>query len=161
VRLVIADTGPINYLVLIGEVHVLPLLFAKILLPSVVQIELSDPLAPPLVRKWIANAPPWLEIAKTPAGIGPAGIHPGEAAAIDLAVSLDADLLLIDDRAGVNLARQKGLRVTGTLGVLDLAAARGLLDFKQAIERLRATTFRFPEAILAALFEKHSGGNTG
>jgi predicted nucleic acid-binding protein len=155
VRLVIADTGPINYLVLIGQINVLPLLFDKIVLPTVVQSELSDPLAPPSVRRWISNAPPWLEIAKSPATTRSVGIHPGEAAAIDLAVSLHADLLLIDDRAGVSLARQKGLRVTGTLGVLDLAASRGHLDFRQAIGQLRTTSFRFPESVLAALLDRH------
>jgi len=98
----------------------------------------------------IAEAPP---IART----GP--IHPGEAAAIELALSLHADLPLIDDRAGVSFAKQKGLRVTGTLGVLDLAASRGLIDFKEAIARLRSPSFRLPEAILTALIEKHDSGN--
>jgi predicted nucleic acid-binding protein len=39
---------------------------------------------------------------------------------------MNADLLLVDDRKGVYVARQQGLRVTATLGVLDLAAERGL-----------------------------------
>ena len=53
-----------------------------------------------------------------------------------LAILLDADLLLMDDRKGVVVARGKGLRVTGTLGVLDLAAQRGLVNFAQAVTRL-------------------------
>jgi predicted nucleic acid-binding protein len=42
VRLVIADTGPINYLVLIQHIDLLPALFHKVILPSVVQRELED-----------------------------------------------------------------------------------------------------------------------
>ena len=52
----------------------------------------------------------------------------GERAAIVLAESISADLLLIDDRAGAILAQQRGLAVSGTLGVLDLASQAGLLS---------------------------------
>jgi len=45
-RLVVADTGPINYLVLIGSIDVLGALFEKVILPSTVQAELMDPGAP-------------------------------------------------------------------------------------------------------------------
>jgi predicted nucleic acid-binding protein len=57
----------------------------------------------------------------------------------------------------VKAAQGKGLRVTGTLGILDLAAERGLADFAQAMERLRRTNFRVPQAVLDALLEKHQG----
>ena len=43
--------------------------------------------------------------------------------------NIHADLLLIDERAGFRAAKKRGLCVTGTLGVLDLAAKRGLIDF--------------------------------
>lgn len=60
-------------------------------------------------------------------------------------------------RRGVRAAERQGLRVTGTLGVLDLAAERGLLDFAQAIQFLEATTFRRPMALLETLLLKHKG----
>ena len=41
-RLVIADTGPINYLILIGHIAVLSQLFDKVVLPSAVRAELTD-----------------------------------------------------------------------------------------------------------------------
>jgi predicted nucleic acid-binding protein len=164
VRLVIADTGPINYLILIGQIEVLPRMFERVVLPGAVQAELSSPVAPPQVQSWIATPPTWLEVIATEglepvAGLSPA-LHPGEAAAIALAASLHADLLLIDERGGVRAAQRQGLRVTGTLGVLDLAAERGLLDFAQAIRLLEGTTFRRPTALLEALLLKHgdSGG---
>ena len=159
-RLVIADTGPINYLVLIGNIDLLPVLFEKVILPSAVEAELSDPDAPPSVRNWIADPPAWLDVYETPRRqsdqASVEGLDEGETAAIALAISLDADLLLMDDRKGVIVARGKGLRVTGTLGVLDLAAERGLIDFAQAVNRLRRTTFRIPEALLDSLMKKHA-----
>ena len=84
------------------------------------------------------------------------GIDDGEKAAIQLAVSLHAAMLLMDDRKGVNAAERKGLTVTGTLGVLDLAAHRGIINFDQAIKHLRQTTFRIPEAVLDVLLKKHA-----
>jgi len=53
------------------------------------------------------------------------------------------------------MAAQQGLRVTGTLGVLDLAAERGLVDFRAAIGKLELTSFRRPETVLRALLAKH------
>ena len=55
------------------------------------------------------------------------GLDEGETAAIALAISLDADLLLMDERKGVVVARSKGLRVTGTLGVSTLPRNAGWL----------------------------------
>ena len=53
--LVIADTGPVNYLVLIGHIDILPRLFGTVILPSAVREELADLGSPPRVRDWIAN----------------------------------------------------------------------------------------------------------
>jgi predicted nucleic acid-binding protein len=158
VRLVIADTGPVNYLILIGYIDLLPRLFERVVLPVTVQAELASAFAPSLVRRWIAAPPVWLEVAETPDVLLPIGIHKGEAAAIALATMLRADLLLIDDRKGMQFARKQGLRVTGTLGLLDRAAERGLIDFAQAILKLEQTTFRRPETLLEALLKKHRRG---
>jgi len=156
VRFVIADTGPVNYLILIGHIDLLSRLFERVVLPNAVLTELSNPVAPLPVQTWIASPPVWLEVVETQ-GIDPiAGLHKGEAAAIALAESLHADLLLIDERAGFRVAKRKGLRVTGTLGVLDLAADRGLVDFGQAIRKLERTNFRRPAAVLDALLKKHA-----
>ena len=158
-RLVIADTGPINYLVLIGSIDLLPVLFEKVILPSAVEAVLTDPDAPLPARNWIAHPPAWLDVHETPSrefDKASAELDEGETAAIALAISLGADLVLMDDRKGVIVARGKGLRVTGTLGVLDLAAQRGLVDFAQAAERLKRTTFRIPEPLLDSLMKKHT-----
>lgn len=159
-RLVIADTGPVNYLILIGSIDLLPSLFEKVILPAPVQAELSARKAPRPVRDWMVSPPAWVDVREAPDAIDAdpllKGIHKGEQAAIGLAAALRADLLLIDDRKGVAAARAKGLRVTGTLGILELAAQSGLTDFAQCVARLRQTNFRTPEALLDALLKKHA-----
>ena len=154
-RLVIADTGPVNYLILIGHIDLLPRMLERVVLPAAVQAELSSSLAPPAVQLWIADFPAWLEIAQTPPVTLSAGIHKGEAAAIAVAAAMRADLLLIDDRRGIRAAKQQGLRVTGTLGLLELAAERGLVHFADAIHRLEGTSFRRPAVLLQALLNKY------
>jgi predicted nucleic acid-binding protein len=159
-QLVLADTGPVNYLILIGQIELLPRLFQRVILPIVVKEELSDIGAPAAVRAWIESPPAWLEIMDAP-GPGPAMLDEGEAAVIALAIFLRADLVLIDERRGVKVARSQGLRVTGTLGLLELAAQFGLVDFTAAAERLRLTTFRSPGALIETMLRKHrrDGGN--
>ena len=71
--------------------------------------------------------------------------------AIALAMEHHAELLLIDERDGAIAARERGLTVTGTLGVLDRAAALGWLDLPTMFARLRQTTFRSPHRLMATL----------
>jgi len=141
--IVIADTGPLNYLVLIGEVDVLPPLYTRVIVPEAVVKELRAAGAPTSVREWIARPPHWLEARPDPP-LDPtlAFLDPGESAALTLAQLLNADELLIDDRAGRAEATRRRLRVTGTLGVLAGAHLAGLLDFDRAITRLHSTNFR-------------------
>ena len=101
------------------------------------------------------RSPAWLEILEAPGAEVPLALDDGETAVIALALTLRADLLLMDERRGVRAAQRKGLRVTGTLGVLDLAAERGLIDFGDAIDKLERTSFRRPQALLDALRKKH------
>jgi predicted nucleic acid-binding protein len=158
-RLVVADTGPLNYLVLIRQIEVLPTLFERVFIPELVRNELQHAQAPTNARRWIAAPPSWLEIV--PAGQETMDrdllrLGDGERAAILLALRIRADLLLIDDRDGVSFARSRGFAVTGTLGILDLAAARGLIDLHEAVERLKGTSFRYPPDVLDALLARHS-----
>jgi predicted nucleic acid-binding protein len=156
VRLVVADTGPINYLILIRHIDLFPRLFERAALPASVRNELSSSVASPAVQHWIAAPPAWLEVVETQGDDPVSGLHKGEADAIALASSLRADLLLMDERKGVAVARARGFRVTGTLGLLEMAAQRGLVDFTEAVERLRETTFRSPEALLDLMLKRNS-----
>jgi predicted nucleic acid-binding protein len=64
--LVVADTGPPHYLVLIGVIDVLPKLFGRVALPEVVRDELRHARTPEPVRRWIADPPAWIEFALNP-----------------------------------------------------------------------------------------------
>lgn len=69
-------------------------------------------------------------------------LHPGESQAIALAEELQAALLLIDDRVGAQVALERGLTITGTLGVLVEAAQMGLTRIEVVLRKLRDTNFR-------------------
>ena len=67
-------------------------------------------------------------------------------------VVLIADQLLVDDRAARRIAADCGLLVVGTVGVLEQAALRGLLDLPEVIEGLLKTNFRVdPDVVREAI----------
>ena len=153
-RVVISDTSPVHYLVLIGHVALLPDLYKEVLIPQSVADELQRPAAPEPVRRWIADPPQWLQVVSLtaqPSFRSLDRLDRGEHDAIVLALELKADLVLMDDREAVQEARGLGLSVTGTLGVLDRAAQRGLIELAPAIAQLRQTNFRVDPALLERL----------
>jgi len=144
VIVVVADTSPLNYLVQIRGEHILPQLYERVFVPAAVIEELEHPGTVPAVREWLANVPSWLVVRGVVSEADPAltRLDPGERAAIQLAKQERADLLLMDERLGVRIAREQGLAVTGTLGVLVQATRRGLIDIERALLDLQATDFR-------------------
>lgn len=153
---VVTNTSPLNYLLLIGEARVLPALFGNLHVPAAVRAELSAPAAAETVRAWAATPPEWTRLhVVAPAPLATATeLHPGETEAILLARALRADLLLMDELDGRVAARAAGLTVIGTLGVLELAAARGLLDFRDAVQLLGATNFRATPRLMAEFLRR-------
>ena len=76
----------------------------------------------------------------------------GEREAIALAQISHADLLLIDASGGRFEARRLDLRVTGTLGVLRVAAEHRLIDVKAVVKSLRATNFYVDDSLICLVF---------
>lgn len=152
--IVVSDTSPLNYLILIGHEDVLPSLFGQIVAPPAVIAELMHPGAPPPVRAWAATPPSWLEVVRPSAIDSALRLGAGETEAISVARELDADLLLIDERAATAVAHSLGLQVIGTLNVLALAAERQLLELPSAIATLRQTTFREPTKLVEELLRR-------
>ena len=140
---------------LTGDIGLLPKLFDRVLAPQAVRDELANHEAPPPVRAWITQAPAWLEVRPDPdtsrRAVAGLKLDRGERAVIALALAIKADLVLMDDQAGVTLARRRHLAATGTLGVLDIAARRGLVDLASAFDRLKATSFYYRQGLLDAL----------
>lgn len=153
--LVVADSSPINTLIRIGCVEILPKLFGAVLIPPEVRAELSDSRTPEAVRRFVADLPGWLQVRPPSAieAIPPLGR--GEAAAISLAREVKADALLIDERDGRRAAAARGIAVIGTLGVLEAAATRGIVEFPAVVESLRNTDFRIDRALVDAALERH------
>jgi predicted nucleic acid-binding protein len=154
---IVADTGPLRYLVLTDAIDILPRLFGRVLIPEIVSAELSRPSTPLPVREWLTAAPAWLERRANPPVLGmlPPQLGAGERAAIGLAQAIGDALLLIDDRAGIEAARALGVQATGTLGILTQAARSDMVDLPTAFERLKATNFRYRPALLDALLAQH------
>ena len=155
--IVVSDTSPICYLLLIGEIELLPQIYGQVLIPQAVQQELADKGAPAVVQAWIGQPPEWLVIqtVNIPSDSDLANLDLRERAAIVLALATKADLIVIDDLLGRQVARLRQLRVTGLLGILDEAARQKLVDFPEAIARLQQTSFRASEQLIQSLLQRH------
>jgi predicted nucleic acid-binding protein len=125
--IVVADTSPVQYLVRIGAIHLLETLYGGITIPDAVLQELQAQDGPLPVRAWSSSLPSWVQVhsVRQPLTYSQSNLHRGEREAIALAEEIHATLLLIDDRAGAQVALNRGLTITGTLGVLVEAAQRG------------------------------------
>jgi len=154
--IIVSDTSPIRYLVLIRAIDVLKALFGEIIIPPIVAAELSHPNTPVPVRDWFQSCPSWIKV-RAPLKVDVIDrIDPGEMEAIALALELDADRLLIDDRAGKKAAKNSGISAVGTLAILDLAGKQGLLDFSQSLSELEnKTNFRMSPTLRDRLLAEH------
>lgn len=140
--IVVADTSPLNYLVLTGYDHLLPKLFGAIFIPPAVFEELKSSSSPEPVHQWMDTLPEWVQVRAVSGGV-PLIEHlgKGESEGIALAEALKADLVLIDDADACEEAEKRSLTVTGTLGVLRLAALQGMINLPEALARRLSTSF--------------------
>jgi predicted nucleic acid-binding protein len=159
--LIVSNTSPINYLVLIEAVEVLPALHQRVAIPVAVLEELRAAATPGAVRAWARNPPQWLEILRPTSAPDErlAQLGRGERGAILLAQELNATLV-IDEVKAYREAKRRNIPTLRTLGILDMAAERGLIDLTQAVERLRQTNFRVRPEILDQLLERQ-GARSG
>jgi uncharacterized protein len=122
--IVVSDSSPILNLAAVGRLHLLRDLYGEIVVPPAVQRELS--------RNRIALDASWTRVVKAVDRREVAALRqhldPGEAEAIAIAAELRAGLLLVDEKRGRRIAVERGLEVTGLLGVLAEAKARRLIS---------------------------------
>ncbi len=145
---VVADTTPLNYLILIGQVELLRDLFGKVMIPEAVLAELHHPKAPSAVANWLLRLPEWLTVEKVKRLDQAIQLGHGENEAISLAVERHILIVLMDERRGRSAAETRGLLPIGTLNILDLADERGLVDGVAMLEALKQTTFRAESELL-------------
>jgi predicted nucleic acid-binding protein len=154
VSVVVSDTSPLHYLILCDAVDVLPRLFRQVVIPPTVFQELQQPNTPSPVRAWIQTRPSWVTV-QAPSKVDPLlDLDPGEREAICLAEEIHAAAILMDDQAGRVAARRRGLAVTGTVGVLELAAARNLVELPAVLGRLQQTNARLDPDLVRAAIER-------
>ena len=152
--IVVADAGPLHYLVLIDCGETLGRLFDRVLVLFAVRDELLHPRAPQKVKDWIVSARPWLEITPVTHAQPVPGLHKGETEALQLALERRADAVLMDDMDGRTAARRLGIPTIYTIAILELAAEKGFIELPAAIAKLQQTSFFISQEILDAAMER-------
>lgn len=110
--IVIADTSPIRYLALLGHADLLPKLYGVVIVPTAVLAEMRAIGSPVVVKEFCDDIPDWLEVKPLSKPVSRdllAVLDLGESEAIQLAMEINADLMLIDERRGRNVAASLGL----------------------------------------------------
>jgi predicted nucleic acid-binding protein len=129
-----------------------------VVIPPAVRGKLQHPRTPTVVRQWVAHRPAWFSVEQPQQRLEAeqfAKLGAGERDAIALAHALRAPLLLMDDPDGREEAARRALRTTGTLGILEQAAMRGLLDLPNILAHLfTTTTFRASAALIQDLLAR-------
>jgi predicted nucleic acid-binding protein len=159
----VSDTSPVSNLAVIKQLGLLRQQFDKVSIPEAVFSECRQ-IGHSETRELILDAirEGWLIVQPvidiTLVNILLARLHRGEAEAIALAIGIDAELLLIDEREGRQAAREVGLNVRGVLGIL-LRAKRtgGLSAIRPSIEMLKTHARFFIAHDLEAAILKESG----
>jgi hypothetical protein len=139
----VSNTSPILNLAIIGELSLLREQFGEVRIPGAVLDELrveenlpgSQSVRDAIVDGWIrTEAVKEYELVRAVQR----DLDRGEAEAIALAMQVNAEWILMDERDGRKVARSMGLKVVGLLGVLLKARREGRLrSLSQAMDRLR------------------------
>lgn len=145
---VVSDAGPLISLGRADLIGVLRALFAEVLVPEAVVREcLARPGNVDALRIGRALDQGLLHSCQTPPQELP-GLGPGESAAILHAAAIGATVLM-DERAGRARARELGLQVTGTLGVLVRARQLQIVGpLAPVLAALRASGQRLDDALV-------------
>lgn len=142
--IVVSDTSPITNLIQIEKIHILKAIFSEIIIPNEVYAELIEL----DFQKKVLETIDWISTknATDTALLKQLSkdLDRGEAESIVLAIELNADFLLIDEKKGRKAAREYGIEITGLLGVLRLAKLNGLIENLQVVmdELIFKTGFR-------------------
>jgi predicted nucleic acid-binding protein len=123
--IVVADTGPLISLAVIDQLDLLDALFHRVVIPQAVWRELEaniEALSIPAARRFRGN----VIAVKRYQDINP-DLDTGEKEAIILCEEIQADQLLIEDKAARSFAEDRGIICTGTLGILIEARTENLI----------------------------------
>jgi len=128
--IIVSNTSPISNLAKVGQLSLMQQIYGRVLVPCAVHEELLDTRAGETVITAVQLAT-WMEIQSVQnrelVDELRTRVNIGEAEAIALAVEVTATRLLIDERLGRQAATERGLTVTGVLGILLAAKRQGLI----------------------------------
>lgn len=151
---IIADSGPLISLALIGHLDLLRQLYQQVLVPPAVWHEVT-------VKGWgmpgaeTVSQLTWLEIRKPePQVLQPLSIlvDLGEAEAIALAQTITDSIVLLDDSQARRVAERFNIPRIGTLGILRRAKKRGLITaIRPHVEFLKANNIYMADNLVAAV----------
>lgn len=158
--IVVSDTSTITNLAAIERLPLLAQLYTQVIIPNAVYCELVD-LEFPVPGTVEVQSASWLQVRQVVQYRvveqlqNEARLDLGESEAIALALELDAELLLIDERRGRAEATRLGLRITGLLGILIEAKHQSLIpSVKSLMDALIATSeFRVSPALYNQILE--------
>ena len=151
---VICDAGPLIALACADGLELLRALFGTVLLPPAVRDECLAGRGADMERIRQALGEGWLRIAslRKPAAERSPSLGKGETEAIRLALETDDALLVVDDRLARRYALACGIRIVGTVRLLDMAERRGLFrDAASLIRRMSASGYRISPRLPAAV----------
>jgi predicted nucleic acid-binding protein len=155
--IIVSDTSPISNLAAIGQLELLQQLYGNVVIPTAVYQEIlnSGDTDPAVLAIKSVNWIQTLNIKNTALfQTLQSNLDIGEAEAITLAVELNADRLIVDERRGRKEAIRLGLRVTGILGILLAAKQQGLvLRIQPLLDDLIANGFWIREELYAELLQ--------
>ncbi|MGB9860045.1 MAG: DUF3368 domain-containing protein, partial [Moorellaceae bacterium] len=155
---VVSNSTPLIALARINELKLLHDIFGSIIIPPAVYREVVIEGAGRPGMKEVKDAP-WVTTIEVQNHLAVAllrtDLDPGESEAVVLAKELEADYLLIDEGKARRVAKASGIRIMGTLGVVALAAQKGLLpDIDSILDRLQHEGFRFTDAVREKVKER-------
>ncbi|MEM9005414.1 MAG: DUF3368 domain-containing protein [Cyanobacteria bacterium P01_F01_bin.86] len=138
--IIISDTSPISNLLLIGQLPLLQKLYDQLIIPDSVfqEIQVLETFG---IDTSIIQLADWITVQSASdlklVQSLEADLDKGESEAIALALELNADRLLIDERIGRRVAKGYGLKITGLLGILVLAKQENLItELKPLVDQL-------------------------
>jgi|SRR5690625_356036 len=142
----VSDTSCLILFYKIRKLDLLEKLFGKLHLTDTVLKEFNQP-----VPDWIEIVQPKTDIHKGLSGY----LDPGEATSIALASESEESLLIIDEVKGRKAAKEMGIPVTGSLGVLVTAKKKGhVRAVKPIIEKIQKTNFHVSEELIKRVLQK-------
>ncbi|HEY9594839.1 MAG TPA: DUF3368 domain-containing protein [Spirochaetia bacterium] len=124
---VVVNATPLISLAAVGQLDLLPKLYARVVVPEAVIAEVSAPpydATPILQRMWIERG----RLQRPPLPDVVAALDPGETSVIMIALQERIKLVLMDERKGRRVAAAAGLAVSGTVGVILRAKLLGHLQ---------------------------------